>query len=211
MSIKRRGFVRGLILAPAAQAALSAQQPAASAAPARPAAPNGPALLKTTGADLTAETHVHFFTPAQFAVLEKLGALLMPPLKGNPGALDAQAPEFLDFLVSVSPAPRQKLYRDGLDHLEAQAKQKFGKSFPQLDAQQADAIIRPLLTVRFWVQDRPQDHYQDFMAQVHDDLRTATTNSREWAEAAQKSGRRFSGGSQSRGFYWAPIDPVVGD
>jgi hypothetical protein len=206
--MKRRGFVRGLILAPAAQAALSAQQPAA---PARPAAPLPPALLKTTGADLTAEIHVQFFTPAQFAVLQKLGALLMPPLKGNPGALDAQAPEFLDFLVSVSPAPRQKLYRDGLDHLNTQAKEKFGKPFPELDAKQADAILRPLLTVRFWTQDRPADRYQDFMAQVHDDLRTATTNSREWADTAQKTGRRFGSGSQTRGFYWAPIDPIVGD
>lgn len=212
MSIKRRGFVRGLILAPAAQAAFTAQQPTAQpATPGRPAAPAPPPKLKTTDPDLTAETHVHFFTPAQFAVLEKLGELLMPPLKGNPGAIEAQAPQFLDFLVSVSPAPRQKLYRDGLDHLDTLSKQKFGKLFPQLDAKQADAILRPLLTVRYWTQDRPTDRYQDFLAQAHDDLRTATTNSKEWAEAAEKSGRRFTRGSQARGFWWAPIDPVVGD
>jgi len=215
MSIQRRGFVRGLILAPAAQAALSAQQAAApsptqAATPARPA-PAAPPKLKTTEADLTAEIRLHFFTASQFSVLQKLGELLMPPLKGNPGAIDAQAPEFLDFLISVSPSDRQQLYRDGLDHLDAQAKQKFGKGFSQLDAKQADSILRPLLTVRYWTQDRPTDRFQDFMAQVHDDLRTATTNSREWAEAAEKSGRRFTRGSQTRGFYWAPIDPVAGE
>jgi hypothetical protein len=49
---------------------------------------------------------------------------------------------------------------------------------------------------------------QRFMAQVHDDLRTATTNSPEWAAAGAFTGRaRFNSG---RRFYWKPIDPRVG-
>jgi hypothetical protein len=219
MPIKRRGFVRGLILAPVVPAALSAQQAAApapspatppAAAPMRGQQPSVP-KLKVTDADIVSEIHLHFFDATQMATLERLGALLMPPLKNNPGALEAHAPEFLDFLISESPAPRQKLYRDGLDHLDHVAKEKFSKPFAQLDTKEADAVVRPLLAVRYWPQDRPADHYQDFVAQAHEDLRIATLNSREWAEAAAKSGRRFTRGTQTRGMYWLPIDPVVGE
>ena len=46
------------------------------------------------------------------------------------GALiDAGAPEFLDFLISVSPADQQKMYVDGLNRLDAEAKQQFGIPF----------------------------------------------------------------------------------
>jgi hypothetical protein len=133
---------------------------------------------------------------------------LVPPLKGNPGALDAQAPEFLDFLLSVSPADRQLTYRNGLDGLNNQAKKQFQKPFPELDVRQADAILRPLLVIRPWAEDLPSEPLQNFIAQVHQDLRTATTNSRESAAAAAKSGRRFTRGFGTTGFYWKPIDPV---
>jgi hypothetical protein len=212
--MKRRGFVRGLILAPAAQAALSAQQapaapPAAAAPPMRGA--QGPARLKVTDADLTSETPQLYFSKDQFATLEKMAAVFMPPMKGNPGALDAQAPLFLDFLIRVSPADRQKLYKNGLDQLDAQAKQKFQKPFAQLDATQAGSILKPLMVARPWTVDWPDDPMQDFVAQAHEDIRRATTNSREYAAASANSGRRFNRGSQGTGFYWKPIDPVVGD
>jgi hypothetical protein len=132
----------------------------------------------------------------------------MPPLKNNPGALDAQAPEFLDFLISVSPGDRQTLYRSGLDNLNRQASHKFEKPFAELDAKQADAILRPLLVVRPWPEDLPSDPLQNFIAQVHEDLRTATMNSREWSEAAAKSGHLFHRGFRGSGYYWAPIDPI---
>ncbi len=220
MRIKRRGFVRGLLLAPAAPAVLNAQQTTPQQqpvpqpnTPARqvPRQPNNIPTLKVTEVDLTAETSPHFFSADEFGVLQKLGAILLPPLKGNPGALDAHAPEFLDFLISASPADRQKLYRNGLDRLNLQAKQKFHKGFAELDATQADAIIRPLLVVRPWPEDLPHDPTKNFLAQVHEDLRTATMNSREWAEASAKSGRRFSRGARTTGLYWKPIDPIEGN
>jgi len=168
-------------------------------------------MLKVTGPDLTAETSQRFFSKDQFETLEKLGSVFMPPMKGNPGALEAQAPLFLDFLLSVSPAKRQDLYRNGLDQLNAQAKQKFSQSFAQLSAAQAGEILKPLMVVRPWTEDWPADPLKDFVAEAHEDLRKATANSREWAEAAAKSGRRFNRGAQASGYYWKPIDPVVGD
>jgi hypothetical protein len=167
--------------------------------------------LTVTAPDLTAETRLKFFDKEQFAALEKLGGILMPPMKGNPGAVEAKAAEFLDFLIGVSPFDRQTLYKDGLDQLNGQAQSKFQKSFSQLDAAQAGSILKPLMVTRPWSEERPADPMKDFLAQAHDDIRRATINSREWAEAAAKSGRRFNRGSQTTGYYWKPIDPVVGD
>ncbi len=167
--------------------------------------------MNVTSLDLTSETDQKYFSKPQYAALEKLAEVMMPPMKGNPGAIDAQAPLFLDFLISVSPDERQKLYKTGLDHLNAQAKQKFSKSFAELDAAQAGAILKPLMVTRPWTVDWPADPMQNFIAEAHEDIRKATQNSREWAEAAAKSGRRFNRGGQTTGFYWKPIDPVVGD
>ena len=84
----------------------------------------------------------------------------------------------------------------------------FHKPFAELDAKEADVIIRPLLVARAWDRDIPKDPMQHFLVQVHDDLRTATMNSAEWAASGVTSGRgRFN---QGRRFYWKPIDPRVG-
>jgi hypothetical protein len=201
MKVKRRRFIQTLAAAPAISAA----------APQRGAAPPGPTTApKLTNAtpDADAETTPRFFTGTQFAALRRLGSLFMPPRKGLPGALDADAPEFVDFLVGVSPADRQQLYRNGLDTFNARAKKQFGKSFAELDDKQADAILRPLIVTIAWVLDRPTDPLEHFVAQVHDDMRTATVNSQPYAEAAAalNAGRR--GRNTGTDVYIRPIDPV---
>lgn len=219
MSLKRRSFVHSLLVVPAAPAALAAQQTATPKEPAAPQ-PNTPAVqnprqpqgipsLKLTNVDLTAETVVHYFKPEEFATLQALAKVLMPPMKGNPGAMDARAPEFLDFLLSVSPGDRQGLYRQGLDGLNAQSNSQFHKPFAQLNTTEAGSILKPLLVVRPWPEDFPTEPLKKFVAQVHDDLRAATQNSHEWAEVAAKTGRRFSRGRRGSGLYWKPIDPVT--
>lgn len=219
--MKRRNFVRSLVMTPIAPAVLAGGQAPANTKPAEqpPPQPNTPARemsrqpsevpqLEVTAVDVAAHPAPQYFTPAQFSTLRKLGDLLMPPLKNNPGANEAQAPEFLDFLISVSPDDRQRLYLLGLDGLESQAHDKFQKTFADLDARQADAILRPLLVSRPWPQDFPSDPLQNFIAQAHDDLRTATMNSREWAAASEKSGHHFTRGFRTSGYYWSPIDPI---
>jgi|UPI00036316EC hypothetical protein len=221
--MKRRNFVQNLLLAPVAPAVAAAAtqtpspQPAIHQKPAtepktpvreRPWGPHDVPKLDLTGVDLTGQPAPHYFTAAQFATLRKLGALFVPPLKSNPGALEAQAPEFLDFLIGASPDDRQNLYRFGLDSLDSQSRDQFQKPFCDLDAQQADRILRPLLVVRPWAEDFPSDPLQKFIAQVHEDLRTATMNSREWAAASEKSGRHFTRGFRGSGYYWFPIDPI---
>jgi gluconate 2-dehydrogenase subunit 3-like protein len=213
--MKRRNFVRSALTASVLPAVALAgqspvqQPPPAATTPARqvPRPAQNVPHLATTDLDVTAETSPHFFTADQLATLSKLGSILVPPIKDKPGALDAQAPQFLDFLLSVSPKDRQTSYQHGLDTLNAEAKKTFGKPFSSIDNKQADALIRPLLVARPWPQDLPKDPMKSFLAQVHEDLRTATTNSREWAAAVAKSGSRFTRGGSS--LYWAPIDPIV--
>lgn len=221
--MRRRRFVTDLLLTPVVTAAAAAQQapqtkplqqpPPQPNTPARqmPMQPQAISKLAVTQADLTAQGDQRFFSVEQYATLEKLGNTLLPPLNGHPGALDAHAPEFLDFLISVSPADRQKLYCDGLDAINAQARKQFHKPFADLQPEEVDTIVRPLLVARFWPEDLPKDPIKNFMAQVHEDLRTATENSREWAATQTASGRRQRGFNRSVGYYWRPIDPVVRD
>src|SRR5580692_5160109 len=108
--MRRRGFVKALAAIPAAPALL-AQQPAV---PARPPSDELPVLTASVP-DTAAEMVPRFFTPEQFSALRKVSDLLVPAMNGSVGALDAKAPEFLDFLIGESPADRQQVYRAGLD------------------------------------------------------------------------------------------------
>ena len=217
MPIKRRGFVKGLLVTPVIP--LVAQQPPAQTQ--SPAVPNpqppqtiprqfGAAPeLATVQMDTTAEGRQLYFSAPQYAALERLGQIMVPAINGKPGASEAGAPLFLDFLISQSPADMQHLYRAGLDGLNANAYKQYRKHFADLDDAQAAAVLKPLMVVRLWPKEMPEDRMQHFIAQVHEDLQTATSNSREWAEAStgEHAGRR--GFNRAQGLYWAPIDPVV--
>src|SRR5580658_2654554 len=120
-TMRRRDFVKGILAVSAAARTMGAQQaspPAASAPPATPqslptAAPAAPGPtpwmsglmevkpleLNTLIPDAVAQTDAHFFGEQQTLTLRRLCGLLMPALKGFPGALDVGAPEFLDFLI----------------------------------------------------------------------------------------------------------------
>jgi hypothetical protein len=215
--MKRRRFIKAIAAAPAAPALLAQQPPAPGATPAPPAAPGrgagrgGPgrgaqevAHIELTELDAVAEITPKFFTPAQFAALRKLSGILLPPLKGSPGALDTDAPEFLDFLIGVSPADRQLLYRTGLDYLNAQSRKQFGKPFADIDETQAGAILKPLFVPVAWSYDPPKDPIKHFIYEAHQDIRTATRNALTATTAQTGGARRGFGGGQ----YWNPIDPV---
>ena len=130
MNLKRRRFVQ--TLAAVTPAIVAAQQPV----PAPAGAPQGTGgrspfgimedttKIDVTSADAVAQMVTKFFTADQFAALEKLSAIFMPPMKGAPGAIEAQAPQFLDFLLGESLPDRQKIYSSGLDGLNEQAKKR---------------------------------------------------------------------------------------
>src|SRR3954469_2972809 len=139
--MKRRRFFKAVAALPAASALVGQQQ-----APPPPQSQGSPNLqqpiqpptggrgagggrfgagnipkFELSPADQVGEANTKFFTPAQFTALRRFADLMMPAMRGNPGAVECGAPDFLDFLIGQSPADRQKLYRNGLDMLNARA------------------------------------------------------------------------------------------
>jgi hypothetical protein len=185
-------------------------------------------MSPTTAVDLVAAGGRHFFNQQQFATLSQLCALMMPSLNGFPSAVEAGVPEFLDFLVSATPADRQQsyvatlagsaparqvvtgsidrrqMYVAGLERLENEAQRRFSKSFAALNPDQAEALLAPALAP--WMADHPpRDSFQRFVNVAHQDIRSATTNSVAWSAAAVAAGERVPG----TGSYWSPIDPRI--
>ena len=158
------------------------------------------AKLETASLDAAGETVPRFFNAAQLAALKKLSDILMPPLNGMPGALEAGAPEFLDFLIGKSPAERKQLYTNGLNTLNAQATKRFGKAFADVTDAQATELLAPLRQP--WTYEPPTDPFARFLREAKQDVRNATINSREYAVASSNGGRRGGGLGQ----YWYPID-----
>ncbi|NYF52497.1 gluconate 2-dehydrogenase subunit 3 family protein [Tunturiibacter gelidoferens] len=204
----RREFVRCVISVGLLPKALLAQQ-TASPEPPPPAPtpwtlglnPKTP-LPVTEVADGIAEIDASFFTPSQLATFTRLCDLLLPAVANKPGALLAGTPMFLDSLIGSSPEVRKKLYRDGLDWLNAKAKTKYKMMFAQLNATQADALIKPWL--RTWMTDHPPtEPHADFINIAHEDIRTATMNSKAWDDAGAAAGQDWVTG----GLYWSPIEP----
>ena len=160
------------------------------------------AKLDTVATDAAGKPVPRFFSGPQLAALRRLSDLVMPAGvmpdgTGAPGALEAGAPEFLDFLIGQSPQPLKMLYRTGLEALNARATARYGKVFAALDEEKADALLSPLRAA--WTWSPPSDPFAVFLRHAKADVLTATMNSREWITAAQRN--RASGGS---GTYWLP-------
>ena len=138
--MKRRRFIQTVAAAPAI--AIPATAPVAQSAVPRPQteAPK----FELSPLDAVGDTTPRFFSAVQLATLRKLSDMLMPTLNGMPGALEAGAPEFLDFLIGASAAERKQLYKNGLDTLQTQAQKKFGKAFADLNETQAGELLAPL-------------------------------------------------------------------
>lgn len=197
--MKRRQLIRSMAALPALAGAPAAPQTSLPSAAGRTASSTIAALTET-GAEAVANPSTSFLTASQLATLRRLGEIVMPAAEGRPGAVEAGAPEFLDFLLAQSPAARQSLYREGLDRLEAEAKRLHGQPFAGLDRAQAQPILAPLAAA--WTYDEPGDSFARFLRAAKDDLLQATFNSREYAAAASRTRR----GAAAVNSYWLPFD-----
>lgn len=210
--MRRRDFVRGVLAASAAPKLLLSQQAATPAPP--PPAPV-PWLLglnsKTPiphveAGDQVALAELRFFTPQQMAALTRLSDVLMPPIGEKPGAVQAQTPMFIDFLIGSSPDERKQVYTDGLDWLDSESKKKFSLEFAKLSDEQAGEFLKPLL--RTWMSDHPPtEAHADFINIAHDDIRTATVNSKAWFLVPEVGAEPRT----SVELYWSPIEPDISE
>jgi hypothetical protein len=197
--MKRRTLLKSLAMAPAAAVAVRAQDPVKP--PQRPpeATVGESPKVDTSVPDIGAEPIAKFFSKEQFAALAHLSEVLEPTTPNLPGGKEAKAAEFLDFLISKSPADRQSLYRTGLDRLNAESNRRFGKPFASLDATQSATVLEPLR--RPWTYDFPSDPLERFLREAKADIGQATRNSYEFISVAAKRSRSASG----VGEFWYPI------
>lgn len=149
------------------------------------------AKIETSSAGSTGQPVPLFFATAQMAALRRLSEIIMPVTGNTPGAKEAGAAEFLDFLVGESPVSVRSLYRAGLDALNTRATGKYGRGFAALDNTQADTLLSPLREA--WTWKEPADPFAVFLRHAKADILTATTNSREWVTASGRGGN---------GTYW---------
>jgi len=124
----------------------------------------------------------------------------MPASEAAPGASEAGAAEFLDFLIGVSPPDRVTLYKAGLDRLNSEAQQRYNKSFGEITVEQAEPILAPLHAP--WSYRGPSDSFAKFLLAAKSELLAATTNSREYITVVSQR-RRGAGGV---GQYWYPVE-----
>lgn len=209
--MRRRDFVRGLVsLFVAAKAAFALQRLNDPTLP--PPAPvpwtlglNSQTPMPVTElAEEVASGELSFFTPLQMQTLTRLCDVVFPALNGKPGAVEAQTPLFLDFLIGRSPEQRRKVYAGGLDWLEEIAQTKYKTAFVQLDDTQTGGLIEPWL--RTWMSDHPPtEAHADFINIALDDIRSATVNSRAWNDVPSVGAEPKT----EEAIYWLPIEPDV--
>ena len=208
--MQRREFVRMAVAMGVAPKLLGQQ--AANPAPPPPAPvpwtlglnPATP-LPQTVTADTVADGELGFFSAEQIAALTRLCSLVMPAAGQKPGAMEAEVPAFLDFLLGHSPAERQQVYTNGLDWLNAESTARFHVPFAQTEEAQADQLVKPWL--RSWMTDHPPtEQHAAFVNIAHADIRTATMNSKLWSDAADEKG---DGKESAHALFWSPIDPDV--
>jgi hypothetical protein len=196
--MNRRTVLRSILSIPAA-AAITEDVLAQEPTPPQPPLNETP-LTPTINADSLAETEIHTFTPTEFSALKKLGEIFEPSAQATPGASEAKAAEFLDFLIGNSPSATVDLYRAGLGALNQQATQLYGKPFNLVTDVEAAHILAPLKEP--WSYTPPAAIFPRFLRVAKDDFRRATLTSREYITVVSLR-RRNAGGS---GQYWLPVD-----
>jgi len=83
-----------------------------------------------------------FFSAGEFAHIERLTELIIPSDE-TPGAREAGAAEFADFMVAHD-TEQQKPMRAGLEWLSAQSQRQFAHPFLELSEAQQSSLLEPL-------------------------------------------------------------------
>ncbi len=188
----------GLTAAVSSPEALFPQQRTPPPAPAPAEQAEEATALPLAMPDEAGDPAAQFLSAAEMATFRRVADLILPRTR-TPGALDAGAPEFLDFLVARSGPEKQKVYRDGLARLDAESRRRFGGAFADVPTSDAEKLLDPLRQP--WTPAVPADPPAAFLRDAKDDLWRATVSSREWAAAT--TGRRRAGAG---GAYWYPVE-----
>jgi hypothetical protein len=89
----------------------------------------------------SAAYYLQFFSPAQNGLLDRLSDIIIPTDDHSPGAHEAKVSLFIDLMVANSDKKVQDAWVDGLKAVDAEAQNRFQRSFLACDAQQQDQIV----------------------------------------------------------------------
>lgn len=102
-------------------------------------------FLQGCGQEEAAATTRGFFTPEQVALLDEIGETILPATPGVPGAKDAEIGAFMEVIVAdCYTKEEQKVFREGMAKLDAQAQQQYQKTFINLTVQQKKELLTAL-------------------------------------------------------------------
>lgn len=146
------------------------------------------AQIPTTAAEAVSMGLSKFFSTADLESFALLGDAVVPAFDGRPGARDAEAADFLDFLIGQSPADVQALYRSGLATWNLRRKAGTAAALKELNEP--------------WSHAGPTVPYAKFLTAAKIAFYQATVNSRQWATAMSGRSRAAAG----IGSYWLPIE-----
>src|SRR5437588_13099315 len=161
--MKRRNLLQSIIAAPALAAIPKPAAAQTAGYTNKEAGAGSPDNFKLalTPPDAVAQPGPHFFSPEQKAALEHLGDILVRKTGDRPGSRESNTPQFLEFLISQSPASRQASYKNGLDRLNSESARLYGKPFAAISVEQAKPILKPLEAA--WTYAGPADPFAQFL------------------------------------------------
>lgn len=84
-----------------------------------------------------------FFQPLEWRTVRVLADIVIPRDAHSGSATEAGVPEFIDFAATFYPGHQPRL-REGLGWINAEARARFGKAFPDLTAAQRIAIVEDI-------------------------------------------------------------------
>lgn len=82
--------------------------------------------------------------PGQWALVDAIGARILPSAPGRPGAREAHCVNFIDKALAREDAASAPLYAAGLAGVEAASRARHGESFVALADAEQDALLRDL-------------------------------------------------------------------
>lgn len=104
----------------------------------QPHAGHGPAPAKAAPAKAAAPK---FFNADQMALIATISELIIPTDDHSPGAIAAEVPQFIDLMISESPAETKKLWTDGLAAMDKLSQDKHKNAFNKATKSEQVALL----------------------------------------------------------------------
>ncbi len=82
-----------------------------------------------------------YFKADQMALIATISELIIPTDDHSPGAIAAEVPEFIDLMISESPAETKQLWTDGLAAMDKLSQTQYQKAFNAASSDQQTAIL----------------------------------------------------------------------